>query len=42
MITLDKGAYWLFLNKKELKSIVNSNLLKSCHNKIRYKLFIII
>ena len=40
--TLDKRAYWLFLDRKEFKSTINSNLLKLCHNKIGYKLIIIV
>ena len=37
MITFDKEAYQLSLDEKELKSIINSNLLKLCHDKIEYE-----
>jgi len=39
---LDKEAYQLSLNKKELKSTVNSNLLKLCYDRIDYELTIIV
>ncbi len=42
MAALDRGAYRLFLNKKKLKSTVNSNLLKLCHDRIDYELIIIV
>jgi len=34
VVALDKGAYWLFLDEKELKNTVNGNLLKLCYNRI--------
>ena len=39
---LNKDAYKLTLDRKELKLIVNGNLLKLCHNRSRWKLIIII
>ncbi len=42
MTALDKKAYRLSLDRKELKSTVNSNLLKLCHDRTDYKLIIIV
>ncbi len=39
---LDKGVYQLFLDEKELKSIINGNLLKLCHDMTGYELIIIV
>ena len=38
---LDKGMYRLSLDRKVLKNIINGNLLKSCYDRIRYELIII-
>ncbi len=39
---LDKGAYRLTLDEKELRSIVNGNLLKLYYDKSTWKLIIIV
>ncbi len=39
---LDRKAYQLSLDRKELKSTVNGNLLKPCHDRIGYELIIIV
>ncbi len=39
---LDKGAYRLSLNEKELRSTVNGNLLKSYHDRSMWELIIIV
>ncbi len=40
--SIDKKVYQFFLNEKELKTTVNGNLLKSCHDRISYESIIII
>src|SRR6266540_3963662 len=39
---LDKGAYRLILDEKELRSTVNRNLLKLYHNRSTWKLIVLV